>query len=61
MLRDGSGCDPCAANAAECWCGRRHVPLILAFAALVIEVGHAYQVRRHRQASDDAAALAGAP
>ena len=35
-------------------------PLMLAFAALVIDVGHAYQVRRHLQASADAAALAGA-
>jgi hypothetical protein len=35
-------------------------PLMLAFAAIVIDVGHAYQVRRHLQASADAAALAGA-
>jgi Flp pilus assembly protein TadG len=36
------------------------LPVMLAFAALVIDVGHAYQLRRHLQASADAAALAGA-
>jgi hypothetical protein len=35
-------------------------PFVFGFAALVIDVGHAYQVRRHLQASADAAALAGA-
>jgi hypothetical protein len=35
-------------------------PVMLGFAALVIDVGHAYQLRRHLQASADAAALAGA-
>jgi hypothetical protein len=36
------------------------LPVLLGFAALVIDVGHAYQLRRHLQASADAAALAGA-
>jgi Flp pilus assembly protein TadG len=36
------------------------LPVLLLFAALVLDVGHAFQVRRHLQASADAAALAAA-
>jgi hypothetical protein len=36
------------------------LPVLIAFAAFVLDVGHAFQVRRHLQASADAAALAAA-
>jgi Flp pilus assembly protein TadG len=36
------------------------LPVLLLFAALVLDVGHAFQLRRHLQASADAAALAAA-
>jgi Putative Flp pilus-assembly TadE/G-like len=36
------------------------LPVLLAFAAFVLDVGHAFQVRRHLQAAADAAALAAA-
>jgi hypothetical protein len=36
------------------------LPVLFAFAALVIDVGHAFQLRRHLQAAADAAALAAA-
>jgi Flp pilus assembly protein TadG len=36
------------------------LPVLLVFAAFVLDVGHAFQLRRHLQASADAAALAAA-
>jgi Flp pilus assembly protein TadG len=36
------------------------LPVLIGFAALVIDVGHAFQVRRHLQSAADAAALAAA-
>jgi Flp pilus assembly protein TadG len=36
------------------------LPVLLLFAAFVLDVGHAFQVRRHLQSSADAAALAAA-